>query len=607
MNIEPTYTSVGSLFAHKPMFFIPKYQRAYAWDSERVSDFIKDLKKCFEKRKSNSPVNHFFGGILSVKHSVPGTVNQHKYEIIDGQQRIATFTLLVSCLIETYRKLQAEVSTSGDTDNESIIKGRIDKLFERFVEFSQEVQRVVTPVDVLELSRADRSFYKELIHNINPSRSRDSHEKIFHAYSILNSTIQGIINSHTKVEDKIDDLEIIQNIIENDLTILHMVTSSQNDAFRLFQVINDRGTSLTDGDLLRAKILELLEGYISEQDTVERMWDKILADKPTDTSDYLSWIYESYCGNRPQQNTFFDLFLDNFFPQHRLNNITPDNAQEILRTVKNIYDDILCCKKLVEGQWLYEVKQPITSWDRTRLNILIVELGHTLSIPFFLAASKLDHVKFSEIVQILESTFFRYKLICNQHATPLKKIYSEESLIIRSNPDIYKISDLRTKLQNIVNEKASDSTFRTNLNLLEYKTSGGGSNKPLKYFLMTVEYYYQWYKNGANGIPICTDKSRVYDFAGTSIEHVYPRNAIGEALENSLEPFKNTIGNLTIMDPAQNNIGGNDDFITKKILYLDSSVLLTKEIIGTKAIWTKAEVDNHNIFLIDAAIAIFRI
>lgn len=607
MNIEPTYTSVGSLFAHKPMFFIPKYQRAYAWDSERVSDFIKDLKKCFEKRKSDSPVNHFFGGILSVKHSVPGTVNQHKYEIIDGQQRIATFTLLVSCLIETYRKLQAEVSTSGDTGNESIIKGRIDKLFERFVEFSQEVQRVVTPVDVLELSRADRSFYKELIHNITPSRSRDSHEKIFHAYSILNSTIQEIINSHTTVEDKIDDLEIIQNIIENDFTILHMVTSSQDDAFRLFQVINDRGTSLTDGDLLRAKILEILEGYVSEQDTVERMWDKILADKPTDTSDYLSWIYESYCGNRPQQNTFFDSFLDKFFPQHRLENITPDNAQEILKTVKNIYNDILCCKKLVEGQWIYDVRQPVTSWDRTRLNILIVELGHTLSIPFFLAASKLDHVQFSKIVQILEITFFRYKLICNQHATSLKKIYSEESLTIRNNPISYNISSLRTKIQNILNTKASDLTFRNSLSLLEYKESGGGSNKPLKYFLMTVEYYYQWYKNGASGTPVCTDKSRIYDFAGTSIEHIYPRNATGTLLDNNLEQFKNKIGNLTIMDPAQNNIGGNDDFHTKRTLYLGSSVLITKEIIGVKSIWTQDEIDNYNIFLIDAAIAIFRV
>jgi uncharacterized protein with ParB-like and HNH nuclease domain len=38
MKLEPTYTSVGSLFAYKPMFFIPKYQRAYAWNSESVSD-----------------------------------------------------------------------------------------------------------------------------------------------------------------------------------------------------------------------------------------------------------------------------------------------------------------------------------------------------------------------------------------------------------------------------------------------------------------------------------------------------------------------------------------------------------------------------------------
>ena len=67
MHIEPTYTSVGSLFQYRPMFFIPKYQRAYAWDSESLSDFIKDLKNCFDKRQSGSPINHFFGGVLSVK------------------------------------------------------------------------------------------------------------------------------------------------------------------------------------------------------------------------------------------------------------------------------------------------------------------------------------------------------------------------------------------------------------------------------------------------------------------------------------------------------------------------------------------------------------
>jgi hypothetical protein len=50
---------------------------------------------------------------------------------------------------------------------------------------------------------------------------------------------------------------------------------------------------------------------------------------------------------------------------------------------------------------LYELRQPLTSWDKTRLNILIVELGHTLSIPLLLAASELNQKSFSEIVNIL--------------------------------------------------------------------------------------------------------------------------------------------------------------------------------------------------------------
>jgi hypothetical protein len=604
MNIEPAYTSVGSLFAYKPMFFIPKYQRAYAWNSEAVSDFIKDLKKCFDKRKSNSPINHFFGGILSVKHSVPGTVNQHKYEIIDGQQRIATFTLLVACLLKIYENLKIEAKDSDDPTNESIIQGRIGKLSERFIEFNQEIQRVINPVEVLEMSRADHPFYKELIRNMQPSPARDSHQKILYAYSNLINTIQEIINRFSKIEDKIDDLEIIQNILDNDFTILHMVTGNRNDAFRLFQVINDRGTNLTDGDLLRAKTLELLEGFHQEQDAVERMWDDILADSPSDTNNYINWIYESYQGSRSQQNALFDTFLDKFFPQHQSISLTLHDAQQVRSTVKNIYEDILSCRKLVEGQWLYPAQQPVTSWDRSRLNILLVELGHTLSIPLLLAASKLDHRLFSEIVQIIERTFFRYKLVCNQHVTPLKAIYHQESLAIRQNPNSYRVSSMKPKLQNLINTKASDLTFGNSLVTLEYQESGG-SNKPLKYFLMTLEYYYQWYKGGANGTPVCVDKSRVYDFAGTSIEHVYPRNAVGSVLDSSLEPLKNTLGNLTIMDPAQNTIGGNDGFTIKQSLYQSSSVVLTQEI-GAKTTWTQTEIDDRKISLIDAAIVIFR-
>lgn len=298
------------------------------------------------------------------------------------------------------------------------------------------------------------------------------------------------------------------------------------------------------------------------------------------------------------------MFLDEFFPQHKSSNLILCDAQQVRSTVKSVYEDILNCRKLIEGQWLYPVQQPITSWDRSRLNILLVELGHTLSIPLFLAAFKLDNKRFSEIVQIIERVFFRYKLICNQHVTPLKTIYYQEALAIRQNPSSYNVSSLKTKLQNLVNTKASDLTFKNALATLEYQESGG-SNKPLKYFLMVVEYYYQWYKAGAVDMPVCTDKSRVYDFAGTSIEHVYPRNATGSVHDPNLEPLKNTLGNLTIMDPAQNTIGGNDSFVTKQPLYQASSVVLTQEI-GSKSAWTQNEIDAHKNLLIDAAVVIFR-
>lgn len=177
------------------------------------------------------------------------------------------------------------------------------------------------------------------------------------------------------------------------------------------------------------------------------------------------------------------MFLDKFFPQHKQQNFTEDDAEQIYQVVKKTHEDILKCRKLVKGEWLYELRQPLTSWDKTRLNILIVELGHTLSIPLLLAASELNQKSFSEIVNILEKVFFRYKIVCNQHITPLKNIYAKEALNIRKNPNNYNVNNLKNELQELMELKASDQKFRDNLVTLEYQESGG-SNKPLKYFLM---------------------------------------------------------------------------------------------------------------------------
>lgn len=605
MDLNPVYTAAGSIFKNSPMFRIPKYQRAYAWDAEAISDFTKDLKNCFLNRKNGSPISHFFGGVLSVSSPVQGVVDQNEYEIIDGQQRIATFTLLMSAVVKLYKELSAEADSINDSGNKIILNSRIQTLTSRFIEFSQEVQRRIRTVEVLRLSKADNEFYRNLIGDMNPQPERDSHTKIATAFSNIYEAVKQMIQAASLI-DKMDNLEVIQNVVDSDFTILHMITQTRDDAFRLFQVINDRGQGLTEGDLLRAKTLELLESFDNYQNSAENLWINILKDPPGETKKYLNWIYESVQGRRATQKELFDEFLDDFFPEHKLNTISPQAADSIHNTINNLYNNTLMCRKLVEGQWLYPEQQPVTGWDRYCLVMLMRDLDHDLAVPLFLCASKLDHRKFSEVVQIVDKTYFRYKILCEQRPENLKRIYRDEARKILNDPNAYNPNDLRQELRQLIDEKAPDPLFRSKLESLRYKESGGGSNKPLKYLLVMTEYYYPWFKAGANGSPEC-DKSRIYDFAGTSIEHVYPRNANPNrsVYDVSLEPLKNSLGNLTILDPAQNNTGDNDPFAVKKPIYEASSIALTREEVATKPSWGAQQINEHQNLIIDIAMRVF--
>ena len=85
--------SIGDLLSSRNPFVIPKYQRAYSWGKDEVEAFCEDVRDIKEE--------YFFGGIVSVFElydNSPGRI----YKVVDGQQRLATFTILLYVLKEAF-------------------------------------------------------------------------------------------------------------------------------------------------------------------------------------------------------------------------------------------------------------------------------------------------------------------------------------------------------------------------------------------------------------------------------------------------------------------------------------------------------------------------
>ncbi|WP_439879645.1 HNH endonuclease family protein [Pontibacter sp. MBLB2868] len=275
----------------------------------------------------------------------------------------------------------------------------------------------------------------------------------------------------------------------------------------------------------------------------------------------------------------------------------------ILARTQELHTEICHCRTLANGEWPFPQRRPITPWDVNRLSLLLRELRITVTTPLLLAACKLTPGQFSDTVQLLERFMFRFKVIGNQHVTPFVNNIYAQSVAIRANPGAYSLHSLETALQGLQNSKIPDAQFRSLLDSLNYKEGGG--NQPLKYFLLTLEHYYRWYRQGAAGKPVCQDKSRMYDFATTTLEHVYPRNAQGTNVDPDLEPLKNTLGNLTIMGPDDNVAGANDSFTQKKPIFEQSSVAMNQDI-AQQPQWDAATVTGRAEALKDMALAIFR-
>ena len=605
MHINPAQVSIGEMLSNRGTFVVPKYQRNYAWDEDQLASFLKDLDLCRSARLADAdkPRHHFFGGIVTASAPVAGSTRPNN-ELIDGQQRLATFTMLMVQLKQAMLRIAQAAQGSGDAEVEKFLLAKAAIITDRYETFSDSISMRIVQVPRVQLSVPDQPFFEALLRGATPPQQRRSHAMLATGFAAIGQHVAAIIEGLGDFAAKTAALETIVQVVEKDWTVIHMAATERKDAYMLFQVLNDRGRSLTEGELLRASTLEAIEPVAPAHvmDAVEQGWDTILSGRNLNVRMGLQWVHASQVGEWPGRSTLLADLTRNLFPPLASEEpLTREQADEVERAVVSLARDFGILEEILGGEWPMAHHQAIRAWDKDRLRLLIVHLRQVDCLPLLIAASLLPPQLFSEIVQALERFCFRYSVIVDGPPLEAIAVYNRHAVEIRRDPSSYRPGALIGELSDLIERLAPDEVFQPRLDALHYPRSD--SRKPLKYFLMTLEHYVRWFDEGGQGRPDCRDNTRVLDFENSTIEHIYPEHA--SQADAQLDPYLDNLGNLTILGPEDNDAAGDKSFTDKKRYFQNSHNMLNRQIAAEDA-WTAEAVRRRQERLVEMGLSVFK-
>lgn len=591
--IDNDKLTIGELFNHRFPIHLSKHQRSYSWEEEEIISYCKDIMSV-EKE-------YFFGGILSVKEiakNAPGCI----YRLIDGQQRLATFTLTIGQLRNAFIKLASDAQNKGETIIEESAKTIAEELERNNLIYKDTKNVPPTTESRMSLSNIDRDFFKYLLEGRAASPTSVSHERLSIAWNkIYELLVMPVLENTTLTNhEKLLKLQLLKGSLLDHSVVINIITDNLDEAYQLFEVLNDRGKELAVGDFLRSTTLEMLEGNLKLQDDVGSYWDYILS--KSNAEKFLNSYLSSYAAgitNNHLHRKFEKAFFEFSLPLTTAEQITLADRVSNIKSKYDIYENIN------DGIWPYSTSTStarLKSWDKNRLHLLINELKHTLCIPLLLALYGLNNENtFNDVVQLTEKAVFRYISASGLRANRLNDIYDKHINLIKNN-QTFDIDVYRSDLSTLINTYTNDEVFKT---ALKTRLSYTNNNiKKIRYFLSTLEYYYNSYSKVPRPIGLKPVTSTVHDVANIDIEHIYPQTAL--TIDPSLETLKNNLGNLSIWAPGENRAAQNDPFNVKQLTYKNSHIRLTREL-NNISTWNVTELNKRLETYQNMAILIFKI
>lgn len=227
--------TIGKLFGEmqNKKFIIPDYQRPYKWDIEKCETLWVDIEN-FSQTDARLGADYFLGTIVSYKN------DNGNQEIIDGQQRITSFMLMLRAF---YKKLE------DMTEDEDVVglKNQIVPCIWDINPISQKVsdKSKIHIQSLVATEEDNETFHKILETGVASESAKDNYSKNFIYFKKKCDDYA----THNPMQWKELCVTILQKCI-----ILPIECDAQDTALTIFSTLNDRGMPLTDSDIFKAQI-----------------------------------------------------------------------------------------------------------------------------------------------------------------------------------------------------------------------------------------------------------------------------------------------------------------------------------------------------------------
>lgn len=305
-RLEAAEINVGTLLTSGDYeFVIPEYQRPYAWGKEESSQLLSDLLGALD-RDTDEP--YFLGSIVLVK-----TPNEPRSEVIDGQQRITTLTLLLALI--------RDLVEGGD------LRRSIHSLIEKpAVEWDNQ-----PACRRLKIRPRDNQFFYEYV------QAMDGTTKLVELSDNIPETDsqRGLRDNAKVLRDELiqlspEQLKELFRLIAGRAFLVTVSTSDLNSAYRIFSVMNARGLPLSPQDIFKSQVIGTIDE--NEKQHYADLWERLEENLGRDEFGNLFFYIRAI---KARTRGVKSLLQE--FPEQVLKQYLPNNGSGFIREVLEPY------------------------------------------------------------------------------------------------------------------------------------------------------------------------------------------------------------------------------------------------------------------------------